>query len=94
MGEDTGRSRGVSGISRGVTEALSCNANGAHVVKGPLELGGGVTGALYFWSGRTIFGLKPPDLRPLSERLVCDSTGIPKFNFETGLCSCKSKFWR
>ncbi len=61
MGEDTGRSRGVSGISRGVTEDLSCNPDGAHVVKGALELGGGVIGALYVWFGRVIFGLKLPD---------------------------------
>ncbi len=61
VGEDTGRSRGVSGISRGVTEGLSCNPDGVHVVKGALELGGGVIGALYVWFGRVIFGLKLPD---------------------------------
>ena len=94
MGEDTGRNRGVSGISRGVTEGLSCIPNGAHSVMGPLELGGGVMGALYVWFGRIILGLKPPDWGPVSERLVRDPLGMPKSNSEIGLCSCKSKFCR
>ena len=94
MGEDTGRSRGVSGISRGITEGFSCNPNVVHVVKGPLELGGGVIGALYVWFGRMIFGLKPSDGRPVFEGLIRDSIGIPKSNLKTGLCSCRSKFCR
>ena len=61
MGDDTGRNRGVSGISRGVAEIVSCTPESAPVVKWPLEFGGGVTGALNVLSGRTIFGLKPPD---------------------------------
>ncbi len=61
MGDDTGRNRGVSGISRGVNEIVSCTPEGAPVVEWPLEFGGGVTGDLNILSGRTIFGLKPPD---------------------------------
>ena len=58
MGEDTGRNRGVSGISSGITEALSCGPDGAHNAKRPLGFGGGVTGAQYVGFGRMIFGLK------------------------------------
>ena len=60
MGEDTGRNRGVSGISSGITEGLSCGSDGAHNAKGPLGFGGGVIGALYVGFGRIIFGLKLP----------------------------------
>ena len=61
MGEDTGRNRGVSGISRGDTESLSCIPGGAQVVQLPLVWDDGVIAALYVLSGRMIFGLKPPD---------------------------------
>lgn len=60
VGEDTGRRRGVSGISRGRSVLYSiCML----IEREPCELCGGVTGALNVWLGREMRGLKAHELK-------------------------------
>ncbi len=60
VGEDTGRRRGVSGISRGRSALYS---HCILIERGPCELCGGVTGALNVWLGKVMRGLKALELK-------------------------------
>lgn len=60
VGEDTGRRRGVSGISRGRSALYSICIL---VEREPCELCGGVIGAMNVWLGREMRGLKAHELK-------------------------------
>lgn len=104
VGEDTGLRRGVSGISRG---AAAFPSNCVLIERGPSELCGGVTGALNFWLGREIRGLKAAEpkrglaigksncgVSANSKPLRCPATfvlGLPPFDWS---CSTMGRLGR